>query len=293
MEKTRDDSHKKKHQASTPRPISGTTSAPNHRESNITPTPTTGELPSGITQTTTVVSSAEDLQRTLFTTPHQTAPTVDNIVPPGAPNREREFHAEAEILAVEEDTPELTLNNFVSQHYEALTSLMREEAKRRSSHSLQNRLNFGPEKSPPRHENNERRTNVHDRLGTASNSQYSEEYEGNERQTNVHARLGSRKIEDRLGRQRSPSVSVSRSGSRKIQNRLGRHYSPRRSPQTRTPRKNGANATKGITPLQVTPRTTRTERRDIGSLKTDVGTRRTKIFPFLGVAKRLMRSRDA
>lgn len=116
MDKTRDDSHKKKHQASTPRPIPGTTNAPSHCESNITPTLTTVELPLGITQTTTVVSNAEDLQRTLFTTPHQTAPTVENTVPPGAPNREREFHAETEVLAVEEDAPELILKNFVSQH---------------------------------------------------------------------------------------------------------------------------------------------------------------------------------
>ena len=123
-----------------------------------------------------MATSAEDLQRTLFTTPHQAVPIVDNTVPPGAPNRERELHAETKILAVEEDTPELTLNDFVSQHYEALTSLMREEARKTSSHSLHSRLNFGPEKSPPRRyerENNERRTNVHERLGTASNSQYS------------------------------------------------------------------------------------------------------------------------
>ena len=63
--------------------------------------------------------------------------------------------------------------------------------------------------------------------------------------------------------------------------------------QTRTARKNGASATKGTTPPQVTPRTTRIERRDIGNLETNVGRRRTKIFIFLGVAKRLMHSRDA
>ena len=62
--------------------------------------------------------------------------------------------------------------------------------------------------------------------------------------------------------------------------------------QTRTPRKDGASTTKGTTPPQVTPRTTRIERRDIGNLEADVEMRRMKIFPFLGVAKRLMRSRD-
>ena len=186
LEKTRDDSQKKKHQGSTSRPISGTTSTPGHRESGITPILTTVELPTGTTQATTVAPSAEDLQRTLFTTPHQTAPIVDNTVPPGAPNRARGPNAETNILALEEDAPELTLSNFVSQNYETLTSLMQEEARKRSSHGLQARLNSGPEKSPPRYEereNNERRTNVHARLGTASDSQYSEEYEDNERRT--------------------------------------------------------------------------------------------------------------
>ena len=63
--------------------------------------------------------------------------------------------------------------------------------------------------------------------------------------------------------------------------------------QTRTPRKNGASATKGTTPPQVTPRTTRIERRDIGNLEADVEIRRTKIFLFLGVAKRSTHSRNA
>lgn len=91
---------------------------------------------------------------------------------------------------------------------------MREEARRRSSQSLQARLNFNPETSPPRyqeHENNERRTNVHARLGTASDSQYSEEYEDNERRNNVHARLGNRRMQNRLGRRRSltfPKASI-------------------------------------------------------------------------------------
>jgi hypothetical protein len=174
-DKTRDDSHKKKHQSSTSKLIYGTTSTPSQPESNITPITTTVELPLGITQAVTATTGVEDLQHPLFTTPHQTVPIVDNTKPPGAPNREKEPHAETELLAVEENTPELVLNNFVSQHYETLTNLMREEAKRRSGHDLHARLNFGPEKSPPRHyerENNERRTNVHDRLGTASNSQY-------------------------------------------------------------------------------------------------------------------------
>ena len=158
---------------------------------------------------------------------------MDNTIPPGAPNREREPRAEKETLAAEEDAPDLMLNNFVSQHYEVLNCLMREEARRRSGHNLHDRLNFGPERSPPRHyerENNERRTNVHDRLGTASNSQYSEEYKGNERQTDIHARLGNRRIQDRVGRQQSPSEASSRSGSRRVHYRLGRRPSPSESP---------------------------------------------------------------
>ena len=56
----------------------------------------------------------EDLQRTLFTTPHQTASIVDTTVPPCAPNRDMGPNVETKILALEEDVPELTLGNFVS-----------------------------------------------------------------------------------------------------------------------------------------------------------------------------------
>ena len=243
------------------------TSTPGQPEATEIPTL---ELPVRITQATMVGTSADDLQRTLFTTPFQSVPIVDNTIPPGAPNRERERpqlfvpnregepHAETEDLAAEEDTPELLLNNFVSQHYEALTSLMREEARKRSDCDLRDRLNFDQERSPPRrrereynerrtnvndilgtpsysqysedHEGNERRTNIHDRLGTPPYSQYSEDYEDNERQTNIHARLGSRRMEDRLGQPRSPSVGSSRSGSRRVHDRSGRRPSPSESP---------------------------------------------------------------
>ena len=120
---------------------------------------------------------------------------------------------------------------------------MQEEARRRSSQSLQARLNFGPEyeTSPSRYwkegrEKDSRRLPVFARVwrtatdGTASDSQYSEEYEDNGRRTNVHARLGNRRMQDRLGRQRSPSESSSRSGSRRIHDRLGRQTSPSESP---------------------------------------------------------------
>ena len=151
LEKTHGDPQRRKHQDSTSRQASGTTSALGHQESGPTLILPTVELPTGTTQATTVAPSAEDLQRTLFTTPHQTTSTVDNTVPPGAPNRDRGPNVETDILALEEDAPELTLSNFVSQNYETLTNLMQEEARRRSSHSLQARLNFGPENetSPP------------------------------------------------------------------------------------------------------------------------------------------------
>jgi hypothetical protein len=229
-DKARDDLSKKKHKGSTSGLIYGLTSTADQPE--ITPIPTTVELPLEVAQADTAVTGADDLQRTLFAMPHQTVPIVDNTIPPGAPNRERGFHAEREILAAEEEAPELTLNNFVSQHYEALTNLMRDEARRRSGNNLHDRLNFGPERSPPRHherECSERRTNVHDRLGTPSNSQYSERYEGNERRSDIHTRLGSRRLEDRLGRSRSPSAGSSKSG-RRVHDRLGRGPSPSKSP---------------------------------------------------------------
>ena len=68
--------------------------------------------------------------------------------------------------------------------------------------------------------------------GEVSDSQYLEEYEDNGRRTNVHARLGSRMIQDRLGRQRSPSESHSRSSSRRVQDRLGRQNSPSEIPSS-------------------------------------------------------------
>jgi hypothetical protein len=170
---------------------------------------------------------------------------VDTTVPPCAPNRDRGPNVETDILALEEDAPELTLSNFVSQIYETLATLMQEEARRRSSQSLQARLNFGPEHeaSPSRYQK-ERRERDNRRLlvfarvgrknvdGEASDSQYSEEYEDNGRRTNVHARLGSRRIQDRLGPQRSPSESPSRSRSRRVQDRLGRQHSPSESPSS-------------------------------------------------------------
>jgi hypothetical protein len=123
LEKTRDP-QRKNQQDSTPRQAAGTTSAPGHQEAGTTQPLPVVELPIRTTQATTVVPSVKELQRTLFTTPHQTVPIVDNIVPPGTPNRDRVPNTEAYILAATEDTPDLTLGNFVSQNYETLTALM-------------------------------------------------------------------------------------------------------------------------------------------------------------------------
>jgi hypothetical protein len=236
LEKTHGDPQRRKHQGdSTSKQASGTTSAPSHQESGPSLTLPTVELPTGTTQATTAAHSVEDLQRTLLTTPHQTAPIVE-------PNRDRGPNVETDILALEEDAPELTLSNFVSQNYKTLATLMQEEARRRSSQSLQARLNFGPEyeASPSRYrkegrEKDSRRLPVFARVGRkvvdgeASDSQYSEEHEDDRRRTNVHARLGSSRIQDKFGRQRSPSESPSRSSSIRVHDRLGRQHSPSES----------------------------------------------------------------
>ena len=62
--------------------------------------------------------------------------------------------------------------------------------------------------------------------------------------------------------------------------------------QARIPRKNSVSAAKGPTP-QVIPRTTRTKKQDTGSPEENIAMRRTKIYPFLGAAKRWMHSHGA
>ena len=57
-----------------------------------------------------------------------------------------------------------------------------------------------------------------------------------------------------------------------------------KTPQTLNLKETGASAAKKITFPLVTPRTTRTKRRDTGNQETDVEMRRMKIYPFLGVA---------
>ncbi|GJU17800.1 reverse transcriptase domain-containing protein [Tanacetum coccineum] len=137
--------------------------------------------PLGTTQTTATITSTEGLQRATFTTPPQT----------------------------------------LSQNYETLVALMQEETKKRSSQSLQARLNFGPEDevSPPRHQKerrgkDDRRPPVFGRIGKkvsgtqTANLQNLDTHENNDRRISIRDRLGSRNVHSRLGQRRLPSESL-------------------------------------------------------------------------------------
>nr|GEZ88207.1 reverse transcriptase domain-containing protein [Tanacetum cinerariifolium] len=180
----------------------------------------------GTTQATTTTTSVEDLQRAPFTTPHHMVPETDPTEPPPAPLRNKGSDLEVDNLALEGAAPELAPSNFVSQNYETLATLMQEETKKRSSQSLQARLNFDPEyeASPlrhrkERHERDSRRPSVFTRIGKkvvgdqTADLQYLGTHENNGWRTNVHARLGSRDIHDRLGRRHSLSESPPSSDS--------------------------------------------------------------------------------
>ncbi|GJR64292.1 hypothetical protein Tco_0010357 [Tanacetum coccineum] len=117
-------------------------------------------------------------------------------------------------------------SDFVSQNYETLVALMQEETKKRSSQSLQARLNFGPEDevSPPRHRKERRRKDnrrppVFGRIGKQvsgtqiANLQNLDTHENNDRRISVRDRLGSRDVHSRLGQWRSPSESPPSSDS--------------------------------------------------------------------------------
>ncbi|GJS10143.1 hypothetical protein Tco_0366939 [Tanacetum coccineum] len=123
----------------------------------------------GTTQPTATITSTEDLQRATFTTPPQTVWRGGN--------------------------------------YETLVALMQEETKKRSSQSLQARLNFGPEDevSPPRHRKerrgkDNRRPPVFARIGKqvsgtqTANLQNLDTHENNDRRISVRDRLGSRDV---------------------------------------------------------------------------------------------------
>ncbi|GJW30722.1 hypothetical protein Tco_0047597, partial [Tanacetum coccineum] len=100
----------------------------------------------------------EGLQRATFTTPPQTVPGTNTTEPPPPPLRNKGPELGADNLTLEGVATELAPSDFVSQNYETLVALMQEETKKRSSQSLQARLNFGPEDkvSPPRHQKERR-----------------------------------------------------------------------------------------------------------------------------------------
>ncbi|GJU81826.1 hypothetical protein Tco_1284191 [Tanacetum coccineum] len=113
-----------------------------------------------------------------------------------------------------------------SRNYETLVALMQEETKKRSSQSLQARLNFGPEDevSPPRHQKerrgkDNRRPPVFGRIGKqvsgtqTANLQNLDTHENTDRRISVRDRLGSRNVHSRLGQRRSPSESPPSSDS--------------------------------------------------------------------------------
>ncbi|GKE37036.1 hypothetical protein Tco_1460441, partial [Tanacetum coccineum] len=96
--------------------------------------------------------------RATFTTPPQTVPGTNTTEPPPPPLRNKGPELGADNLTLEGVATELAPSDFVSQNYETLVALMQEETKKRSSQSLQARLNFGPgdEVSPPRHQKERR-----------------------------------------------------------------------------------------------------------------------------------------
>ncbi|GJU45896.1 reverse transcriptase domain-containing protein [Tanacetum coccineum] len=180
----------------------------------------------GTTQPTATITSTEDLQRAAFTTPPQTAPGTNSTEPPPPPIRNKGPELGADNLTLEGVATELAPSDFVSQNYETLVALMQEETKKRSSQSLQARLNFGPEDevSPPRHRKERRREDnrrppVFGRIGKqvsgtqTANLQNLDTHENNDWRISVHDRLGSRDVHSRLGQRRSSSESPPSSDS--------------------------------------------------------------------------------
>ena len=91
-DKSRGDFSKKTYSDLTLRPTTGTTSAPSQKELEPATILQAAELPTTITQTTTVAPVGGELQRILFTTPHQAAAIVNNTTPPGAPDKQKDVN---------------------------------------------------------------------------------------------------------------------------------------------------------------------------------------------------------
>ncbi|GKA99291.1 putative reverse transcriptase domain-containing protein [Tanacetum coccineum] len=165
----------------------------------------------GTTQPTATITSTEDLQRATFTTPPQTAPGTNTTEPPPPPIRNKGPELGADNLTLEGVATELAPSDFVSQNYETLVALMQEETKKRSSQSLQARLNFGPEDevSPPRHRKERRRKDnrrppVFGRIGKQvsgtqiANLQNLDTHENNDRRICRSSRDGVRPVAQRI-----------------------------------------------------------------------------------------------
>ncbi|GJW46974.1 hypothetical protein Tco_0078620 [Tanacetum coccineum] len=114
--------------------------------------------PLGTTQTAATITSPEGLQHATFTTPPQTVLGTNTTEPPPSPLQNKGPELGVDNLTLEGVTTELAPSDFISQNYETSVALMQEETKKRSSQSLQARLNFGPEDevSPPRHQKERR-----------------------------------------------------------------------------------------------------------------------------------------
>nr|GFB64959.1 reverse transcriptase domain-containing protein [Tanacetum cinerariifolium] len=121
----------------------------------------------GTTQATTATTSAADLQRAPFTTPHQTVPETDPTEPPPAPLRNKGSDLDVDNLALKGVAPELAPSEFVYQNYETLATLMQEETKKRSSQSLLGRRRSLSE-SPPSSNSKDSQRKRHKRVSSSS-----------------------------------------------------------------------------------------------------------------------------
>ena len=163
-------------------------------------------------------------------------PEIGLSDPPNAPVRNRgpahtsnrtSARLRTEAPALEGVSSGVTPSHFVSQNYDALMTLMRGEAQKRSSQNLQSRLNFPSEHETSsgrdqrsRRERSNHRQPVFARIGRREREDeevsphYEEEHEGGEGPTIAHARLGQRGVHERLGQRYSPSESPSSPESR-------------------------------------------------------------------------------
>ncbi|GJR05680.1 reverse transcriptase domain-containing protein [Tanacetum coccineum] len=242
----------------------------------------------GTTQTTATITSTEGLQRATFTTPPQTVPGTNTTEPPPPPIRNKGPELGADNLTLEGVATELAPSDFVSQNYETLVALMQEETKKRSSQSLQARLNFGPEDNylhqPPAPPN--KRRGKDDRPTSCILVE-------SERRFRVLKRLTCRTwtlMKTMTGASASVigwAVAMSTAGWDKGAPRV-------KVLQVRTSRTVGAStAEEQLVPQNDTSERTRTQKQDTGNPRTNIVKTKTKICPVHGVVKRSTHLRGA